>query len=221
MATVSSFRSLVSTPFRGQVNALCWGRPLTGDCAEIVAQCPFEGHMAELHSEQLLALNLGPEGNAARQMLLSDLRLLTDHGAAPTLNLIRCYERDDHDAVFPTDVYSFHVDRAPVPTDTFLCTYHGACSEILNTREARQKVLIPEVRSELRRRYRGPEHGFADYLSERCYDLHYDPLPGARPVRMALGELWRLAVKYPHGTVAPCIHRAPEENGLIRLLLIC
>jgi hypothetical protein len=219
---VTTFHDLVSKPFRGAMNAICWSRPLLGDFSEIVQQAEPESNMAELSPEQLLALSLSEAGQLARHMLLSDLSLLTAHGASPTLNLIRWYERDDACLFFPTDVYSFHVDRAPVPCETFLCTYHGACSEILPNAQAERKVLVPEIREALRERYAGAEQGFEAYLSNHCYDLHYQTMPAARPIRLGLGHLWRLAVDHPGSNVLPCIHRAPEERkGETRLLLIC
>ncbi len=222
MLSVNTFHELVSISLQGKNNALCWGRPLLGDFSEIVRKTEPEGNMAELGPEQLLGLNLSEAGQLAREMLLSDLRLLKAHGASPTINLIRWYERDDACPFFPTDVYSFHVDRAPVPCDTFLCTYHGACSEILPNAQAEQKVLVPELRETLRASYDGPEQGFEAYLTEHCYDLHYRPMPAARPIRMGLGELWRLAVDHPKSSALPCIHRAPEElPGETRLMLIC
>ena len=48
----------------------------------------------------------------------------------------------------PTDVYSYHVDRSPIATDTFLCTYHGAASDIIANDQAEQKILIPEIRNQ-------------------------------------------------------------------------
>lgn len=222
MHRVTNFNDLVSTPFSAAMNAICWSRPLIGDFEEIVRKAPLEGNMGELAMEQMLALPLSKQGQLAREMLLNDMKLLTAHGASPTLNLIKCYERDDAYPFFPTDVYSFHVDRAPVQSDTFLCTYHGACSEILLNAEAMQKVLLPEIREELREIYGGPESGFETYLSEHFFDLHYQPIPMARPVSLGLGELWRLAVDYPQTKLLPCIHRAPKEKtGETRLLLIC
>jgi hypothetical protein len=47
-------------------------------------------------------------------------------------------------------------------------------------------------------------------------------MPDAKPLRLGLGQLWRLAVDHPGSLVLPCIHRAPEEQpGEKRLLLIC
>ena len=193
-----------------------------GDFSEIVQKAQPEGNITVLEPEQLLALQLSAAGQLARETLLNDLKLLTAHGALPTLNLIQWYERDDACPFFPTDVYSFHVDRAPVPSDTFLCTYHGATSEILPNAQAEQKVLVPAIRDELRKRYGGPEKGFETFLSDNFFDLHYQALPAAQPIRLGLGQLWRLAVDHPQSSVLPCIHRAPEErSGEPRLLLIC
>lgn len=222
MHCVTNFHDLVSTPFGGAMNAICWSRPLMGDFSEIVQKAQPEGNITVLEPEQLLALQLSAAGQLARETLLNDLRLLTAHGALPTLNLIQWYERDDAYPFFPTDVYSYHVDRAPVPSDTFLCTYYGATSEILPNAQAEQKVLVPAIRDELRKRYGGPEKGFETFLRDNFFDLHYQALPAAQPVRLGLGQLWRLAVDHPQSSVLPCIHRAPEERtGEPRLLLIC
>src|SRR6201999_451219 len=109
----------------------------------------------------------------AREILLDDLKALKAHGALPVLNLIRCYDRDDAYPFFPTDVYSFHVDRSPIPTDTFLCTYYGEPSEILPNSQAKQKVLVPEIRNELKKLYGGADEGFELFLCENFFDLHY------------------------------------------------
>lgn len=151
-----------------------------------------------------------------------DLNQLRNHGASPILNLIKCYDRDDHFPFFPTDVYSFHVDRSPIPTDTFLCTYYGESSEIISNSQAEQKILIPEIRNELQKLYRGPAEGFDSFLREHFFDLHYQAKPDARPVSLGIGNIWRLAVDHPESKVLPCVHRAPnEEVGVCRLLLIC
>lgn len=222
MHCVTNFHDLVSTPFGGAMNAICWSRSLNGDFSEIVQKAQPEGNITVLEPEQLLALQLSAAGQLARETLLNDLQLLTAQGASPTLNLIQWYERDDAYPFFPTDVYSYHVDRAPVPSDTFLCTYYGETSQILPNAQAQQKVLVPAIRDELRKRYGGPEQGFETYLSDNFFDLHYQPLPAAQPIRLGLGQLWRLAVDHPQSSVLPCIHRAPEERtGEPRLLLIC
>lgn len=218
---VSSFQDFVSTPFQGEVNAMCWTRKLTGDFSEIVDKIEVNGNIEEVDEEILNQLQLTEQGQLARDILLNDLNLLKAHGASPNLNVIRFYERDDSE-FFPTDVYSFHVDRSPVPTDTFLCTYYGEPSEILPNSQAEQKVLIPEIRDELKKLYGGADEDFESFLSEHFFDLHYRAKPGAHPISLGLGHMWRLAIDHPEGKVLPCIHRAPKEkSGESRLLLIC
>lgn len=219
---VSNFHDLVSTAFHGTINAICWHRNLAGDFAEIVNKVVLHENMEVLDQEELLALELSEQGQFARDVLLNDWKLLKDHGASPTLNVIRCYDRDDAGAFFPTDVYSFHVDRSPVPTDTFLCTYYGEPSEILPNEQALQKVLVPEIRDELKKQYRGAAEGFESFLTEHFFDLHYLAKPHARPISLGIGHLWRLAIDHPGTVVAPCVHRAPKEKeGEPRLLMIC
>lgn len=219
---VTNFEDLVSIPFHGEINAICWPRKLKGDFSEIFRHTELIGNILELNQDELLQLELSAQGQLARNILLNDLRLLEAHGASPTLNLISCYDRDDFYPFFPTDVYSFHVDRSPVPTDTFLCTYYGESSEILPNSQAKQKVLIPEIRNELRKLYSGPDESFDSFLSECFFDLHYCMNLDASPLIMGTGHLWRLAVDHPGSSVLPCIHRAPKEkNGQNRLLMIC
>jgi hypothetical protein len=225
---VTNFQDLVSTPFQGEMNAVCWARNLTGDFSEIAGKIKLSGNMVAIDPNELAELQLSERGQLAREVLLNDFNLLKDHGGSPTLNLIKCYERDNTHPFFPTDVYSFHVDRAPLPTNTFLCTYYGEPSEILPNSQAIQKVLVPEIRDELKKIYHGlagrqdgTTEEFESFLSEHFFDLHYLPKPGAQPVNLGLGHLWRLAVDHPGSQVLPCLHRAPEENGQNRLLMIC
>ncbi len=219
---VTNFQDLVSTPFHGKVNAMCWTRQLEGDFSEIVKKVELDGNMVVLEPEELLKMELSTQGQLARDILLNDFNLLKTHGASPTLNVIKCYERDDSFPFFPTDVYSFHVDRSPIPSDTILCTYHGEASEILPNSQVQQKVLIPEIREELKKLYGGAEGGFEGFLSEYFFDLHYQAKPTAQPINLGIGHLWRLAIDYPECPVLPCVHRAPKEKtGENRLLMIC
>ena len=219
---VKSFHELVSKPFQGEMNALCWTRELAGDFSEIVEKIALDGNMSAIGPDELLELQLSEQGRLAREILLQDLELLKAHGASPVLNVIKCYDRDDEFPFFPTDVYSFHVDRSPIPTDTFLCTYYGESSEIVPNEQATQKVLIPEIRAGLKKLYNGPDDGFDDFLSEYFFDLHYQPRPDAQLISLGRGHLWRLAVDHPESQVPPCLHRAPKEkHGQKRLLLIC
>ncbi|WP_026211511.1 hypothetical protein [Lewinella cohaerens] len=219
---VTNFQDLVSTPFYGKMNAICWSRKLIGDFAEIVKKVELNENIVTLDPEKLRELELSEQGQLAREILLNDLNILEAYGAAPTLNIIKCYERDDSFPFLPTDVYSFHVDRSPVPTDTFLCTYHGESSDILPNAQATQKVLIPEIRDKLKELHDGADEDFESFLSEYFFDLHYQAKPTATPVNLGLGHLWRLAIDHPESKVPPCLHRAPKEkNGEHRLLLIC
>jgi hypothetical protein len=219
---VSNFQELVAIPFHGTRNAACWERELAGDFEEIVNKVAIDANMVSLEEEDLLSLNLTEAGNTAREILLRDLNLLKAHGAQPVLNVIECYERDDAFPLFPTDVYSFHVDRSPIPSETFLCTYYGAASEILPNAQAQQKILIPEIREQLRKIHDGADEGFESFLIENFFDLHYQAKPNASPINLDLGHLWKLAIDHPDQQSLPCIHRAPVEKlGQRRLLMIC
>ncbi|MGQ7944373.1 DUF1826 domain-containing protein [Flavobacterium sp. WC2509] len=218
----STFSELVNTDFNGEMNALCWYRNLEGDFEDIVSQLQIKENITEVYPEDLLALQLSEKGIIAREIILNDLQLLTDFGASPSLNLLKCYERDDEFDFISTDVYSYHVDRSPIATDTFLCTYHGAASDIISNEQAVQKILIPEIRKKLATLHNGPSEEFENFLKENYFDLHYEAQPHIVPINLGLGHLWRLAVDHPKQQVPPCIHRAPIENeGEYRLLLIC
>ncbi len=219
---VTNFQDLVSIPFHGKINAMCWTRQLIGDFSEIVEKIELNENIATLDTNELRELKLSEQGQLAREILLNDLKLLKAHGASPILNLIKCYDRDDSYPFFPTDVYSFHVDRSPIPVDTFLCTYYGESSEILPNSQANQKVLIPEIREELKKLYGEGEEGFESFLSEYFFDLHYQAKPLAQPINLGIGHLWRLAIDHPESQVPPCVHRAPKEKtGQNRLMIIC
>ncbi|MCM0667021.1 DUF1826 domain-containing protein [Flavobacterium tyrosinilyticum] len=222
IGVVSTFSDLVHTDFKEEMNALCWYRNLDGDFKEIVNQLSLKENITEVSPEDLIALQLSEKGNIAREIILNDLQLLTEFGASPSLNLLKCYERDDEFDFISTDVYSFHVDRSPIATDTFLCTYHGAASDIIPNSQAEQKILIPEIRAKLKELHDGVEEDFEDFLKENFFDLHYQLHEDAEPINLQQMHLWRLAVDHPKQQVKPCIHRAPKENdGEYRLLLIC
>jgi len=146
---VANFQSLLTTPFAGSINALCWERALPGDYAEVVAKLgPGEGLVA-LDEERLRSLKLTAYGLLAVETMLADLALLRDAGRDPVLNIIYGYARDEEPGPVPTDVMSWHVDSAPVEADTWLCTYHGAPSEGLPNEHALRKVDDPKIRAEL------------------------------------------------------------------------
>lgn len=219
---VSSFLELINTSFHGAKNAICWQRNLDGDFEEITNQLSLKENVTEVSAEDLLQLNLSEKGNLAREIILNDLQLLTDFGALPSLNLIKKYNKDEEFDFISTDVYSFHVDRSPISSDTFLCTYFGASSDIISNEEVEQKILIPSIREKLKELHNGPDEEFEDFLKEYYFDLHYQVKPNGTPTNLELGNLWKLAVDHPQQKVLPCIHRAPVENeGEYRLLLIC
>lgn len=220
--TVSSFSELINSHFQGDMNALCWYRNLVGDFEEVVNKLELKENITEVSVENLLALQLSEKGDFARERILTDIQLLTDLGASPCLNLLKSYERDEDLDFISTDVYSYHVDRSPIETDTFLCTYYGPASDILAHDQVEQKILIPEIRDQLKKLYNGPDAEFETFLSEYFFDLHYQPKPNVNPVNLGVGHLWRLAVDHPTQQVPPCVHRAPtEKDGEYRLLLIC
>lgn len=221
VCVVASFSELTASQFQGEMNALCWHRDLAGNFKEIIEKLTLKENITEISIDDLLTLQLSNEGNMAREVILSDMQLLSDFGASPSLNLLKNYERDDELDFISTDVYSFHVDRSPIGTDTFLCTYYGAASDILPNDQVQQKILIPEIRQQLLALHHGTEADFESFLEEYYFDLHYQPLATAKPVNLGLGHLWRLAVDHPTQSVLPCVHRAPVENNELRLLLIC
>ncbi len=217
---VKDFNDLVSKAFYGEINAILWNRKLIGDFAEIVNKIEGSENITVVDEYDLQELILSEQGQLAREILLNDLKLMSDYGAAPVLNLIKSYDRDNDCPFFPTDVYSYHIDRSPIPTDTFLCTYYGNTSEILPNAQAQKKIWVPEIRDELKKLYDGNEEDFESFLIENFFDLHYQALPNARPIPLSLGHIWRLAIDHPELKVPPCIHRAPIENSS-RMLLIC
>lgn len=221
---VGSFQELLRTPLANGINALCWARtlPLEADFAEVARLLGSGEGIVAIDEERLRALPVSAAGRAAIEWMLADQRLLRDAGLAPELNCIHAYPRDEEPDVVPTDVFSFHVDSAPVQAETWLCTYFGPPSEGLLNEEARRRVDVPETRAELRARFDGPEgEAFDEFLRDHCYDLHYAPLPGAQPYSFGVGNLWRIACEYPDSPVPPCIHRAPATKpGEVRLMMI-
>ena len=222
LRVVGSFEALIAMPFRDGVNAVCWQRTLRGDFGELAQRLARTDDITPLDEELLRSLDVSASGCEAIEALLGDLRLLCAADHEPTLECVRRYPRD-HDGPVPTDVYSFHVDSATVPTETFLCTYAGAASEGLRHDEARRVIDVPAIRARLLERFGGEEGpGFAAWLHENCYDLHYVPTPPAKPFSFGVGNLWRIAVQYPGCPVPAFIHRAPDDAPDLgpRLLLI-
>ncbi|MBA3273022.1 MAG: hypothetical protein H0T11_04010 [Chthoniobacterales bacterium] len=222
---VHSFAELVGTAFAGGVNALCWPRALAGDFREVVEKLGPGDEIVTIEEEQLIRLQISGAGRAAAEILREDLRRLRDIGREPVLNCIHRYRRDETPAPIQTDVYSFHADSAPVKADTWLCTYYGAPSEGLPNEQAQRRVDIPDTRAELLKflGMKADDAEFREALHEHSFDLHYAPIPDARPYSFGIGNLWRIAVDWPGSPVPPCIHRAPDTlaGQPRRLLLIC
>jgi hypothetical protein len=224
---VKSFEELLATPLVGRCNAVCWQRTLAGDFEEVVSviqagKGPADG-VDTIDEDRLSAMCVSDSGAAAVATLLSDLQQLREVGHRPILDCVVGYARDDEDEAVATDVYSFHVDRATVAAETFLCSYTSPASEGLCNEDAVRRVDIPEIRARLLQQFGGRDgEEFRAWLAEHCFDLHYAPLADARPFDFGVGNLWRIAVDYPGRPVPACIHRAPHtpEGVPPRLLLI-
>jgi hypothetical protein len=176
----------------------------------VAALLEGEPGIVPVERSDLLALSLSAEGGIAREIMLGDLALLRSADLTPVLDCITGSEREPAEGAFHTDVYSFHADSATAPADTYMCTYVGACSEVLRNDEAMRRADVPETRAELLALYGGSDdEGFREFLNENFYDLHYIPLSLARPFSLGLHNLWRIALEYPGSPVRPCIHRAP------------
>jgi hypothetical protein len=220
---VSSFDELVSTPFAGALNALCLRRELPGDFREVARSIPASSGITTVEIGDLRDLQLSENGRIARDILIRDLEMLANFDLSPNLDCIYDAPRDIRGGPIATDVYSWHADSATVPADTYLCSYAGAPSEGLRNDEAIRRVDLPEMRAQLLALYGGTDdEGFADFLEENCYDLHYAALPSAGPFSFGLFNLWRIATQYPGAPVVPCVHRAPTPpaSALPRLLLM-
>lgn len=219
---VDNFQLWEKAEFSSIKNAICWRRELEGDFEEIVQKLTLIDPITVISENDLLSLHLTEEGVKARDVILQDIQLLSASGSQPILNLLKYYERDDVLDFFSTDVYSFHVDRSPIPTETILCTYFGACSDIVPNDHVIQKIHVPSISLQLKEIHSGSDDDFEAFLEEYFFDLHYQLLPDAQIVNLGNGHLWKLAVDHPGQESQPCVHRAPLENeGELRLLLIC
>jgi len=139
---VTDFQDLVSISFKGEMNAICWTRNLMGDFSEIVKKVELSGNITTIEEEEIRELQLSEQGQLAREILLNDLKLLNAHGASPILNVINYYDRDDSFPFLPTDVYSFHVDRSPIPTDTFYALTMASQATYCQIHRAYRKCLF-------------------------------------------------------------------------------
>jgi hypothetical protein len=216
-ARVDSFAALVSQRWPLGVNALCWPRALEGDFDEL-ARCvaPVRG-LADVDPDALDELPLSAAGRAAAAVVREDWARLAALGLAPQLSAVTAYPRDERGWAVSVDVHSFHVDRAPLAVDTWLCTYAGEPTEALGPGEATRRVDDPSTRAALARSVGAAGADLDDALREHDLDLHYAAREA--PYSLGRGHLWRLAVWWPGCRTPPCVHRAPEQVGP-RLLLI-
>jgi hypothetical protein len=223
---VNSFEELVTSTFGPQINALCWSRTLNGNFDELAAR--FDKAEEIMSLEDSFLNNLRPSfstmGGIAIDTLLEDQRLLRAHGLLPSLECVPRYQQDDTSHPVPTDVYSFHADRATVATDTYLCSYNEAATEGLRNDLAQRRIDTPAIRADLLSLFQQEKEAgdFESYLRENCYDLHYAASVEAASFSFGIGNLWRIAVEYPGCPVPPCLHRAPKTipGRPPRLLLI-
>lgn len=72
---VTNFQDLVSTPFQGEMNAICWTRELKGDFSEIVKKITLTENIAAVEQDELSELHLSESGQLAREIIwISSLR---------------------------------------------------------------------------------------------------------------------------------------------------
>lgn len=224
---------LLARAFRDGENALCLPRAFDADVVAgfdevarlVAARLADDDDLVALDDEVLRSLPLSSAGRLSAGVMIDDLARLTAHGREPTLNCIRAYARDRRGLPIATDVMSFHVDRAEVEVDTFLCTYAGAPSELLDTDDATRLIDDDTIRSALQIAAGIDDDNtdaFARFVSDGSFDLHYRPKPGTRVFSCGRFALWKLAVAWPGARVPPCIHRAPSTTTRDppRLLLI-
>lgn len=222
LRVVSSFKELLETPLRDGVNALCWPRCLEGDFAEVAGLLEMPKGITHLSEDDFSGLELTAAGRVAVKTMLEDVRCLQEHGLDPVLDGVNGYTHPIGSRHQRTDVCSWHVDSATAEADTWLCTYHGACSEGLFPEDAIPRVQVPEARVELLTLFGGrDDETFEAWLAEHFHDLHFAKREGARGYSFGIGNLWRIATRHPKVAVPPCVHRAPDPvPGQKRLLLI-
>ena len=68
--SVTNFHDFISTPFQGDLNAICWQRELKGDFLEIIKKTETKENITVLDEEDLLKLELSEQGQLARELIL-------------------------------------------------------------------------------------------------------------------------------------------------------
>lgn len=222
IGVVDSFYNLLHQPFKGKINAYGFLRQFDANFREIIEVLNNENLIVDIAIDDLKQLTLSPSGEMAKQIIIEDFQRLQDFGAQPNLNIINSYPKDDEFDFISTDVYSFHVDRSPIPTSTILCTYFGASSDIIANNQVVQKIKVPTIREQLKSTFNLSEDEIEIFAVENYFDMHFHLLSEAKPINLGNHHIWRLAVDHPNQQVLPCVHRAPTENvDEPRLLLIC
>ncbi len=231
---VDTVDELLTRRFDNDKNALCLPRTAAADilvgCDELARlladEIDDDEGAVDIDVDRLSSLPLSTSGQQAATFVRADLEALARHGRQPTLSCIRRYATDTRGLPIATDVLSFHVDGAPVEFDTFLCTYAGAPSELIDNDDADRLIDDPAIGDALRAAFvsRGElgDDDFDRWVVDGSFDLHYRPRHGARVFSCGRVWLWKLAVKWPGASVLPCIHRAPRTSlhDPPRLLLI-
>ncbi len=231
---VDTVDELMTRRFDNDKNALCLPRTAAADilvgCDELARlladDIDDDEGAVDIDVDRLSSLPLSTSGQQAATFVRADLEALARIGRQPTLSCIRRYATDTRGLPIATDVLSFHVDGAPVEVDTFLCTYAGAPSELIDNDDADRLIDDPAIGDALRAAFvsRGElgDDDFDRWVVDGSFDLHYRPRHHARVFSCGRLWLWKLAVRWPGADVLPCIHRAPRtsRNDPPRLLLI-
>ena len=69
---VTNFKDLVSTPFYGEMNAICRTRELMGDFSEIVEKIKLNENIATAEQEELREIELSEPRQFAREIILKN-----------------------------------------------------------------------------------------------------------------------------------------------------
>lgn len=225
---VASFDALVGAAFGGGVNAYVCARDVDGDFDGLAARCAaadadfdVDG-LTTLSPAALRACAASSAQARAAEAVCSDWERLAALGKDPTLNVIARYPHDTRGLPIAVDVHSFHADRAPIETDTWLCTYAGAPSEGLDNDAATAILDDDAVRAAVRAAAGDvDDDAFAAFVVDHSFDLHHRVHDPAGVFSFGQRALWKIAVQWPGAPVPPCLHRAPLPDGALRLLLIC
>lgn len=229
---VASVDALVDAAFGDGVNAYVCARDVDGDFAGLAARCAAADPDFDADRDDAGVVTLSPDALCARaaslaqaraaELVCSDWERLAALGKDPVINVIARYPRDTRGLPIAVDVHSFHADRAPIETDTWLCTYAGAPSEGVDNDAATAILDDDAVRAAVRAAAGDvDDDAFAAFVADNSFDLHHRVRDPAGVFSFGQHALWKIAVQWPGAPVPPCLHRAPLPDGALRLLLIC